>query len=103
MSKLGKVPSRSNDFAGKEVKGKNRRGVSPCARFGGRLALARLVFRGLHAAACLINWEGVAGGKGPLRWVTDDGGCFAGSSQGGNILPLLVDPLSAMTLTQRLS
>ena len=25
------VPSRSNDFAGKEVKGKNRRGLSPCA------------------------------------------------------------------------
>ena len=32
------VPYRSNDFAGKEVKGKNRRGLSPCARFGGRVA-----------------------------------------------------------------
>ncbi len=32
------VPTRSNDFAGKEVKGKNRRGLYPCARFRGRVA-----------------------------------------------------------------
>lgn len=31
--------------------------------------------------------EGVAGGNGPLRWVTEDGGSFAGSSQGGKFLP----------------
>ena len=32
---------------------------------------------------------GVAGGKCPQRRLTEDGGCYAGSSQGGDILPLL--------------
>jgi hypothetical protein len=32
---------------------------------------------------------GVADGKGPQRRLTEDCGCYAGSSQGGDILPLL--------------
>jgi hypothetical protein len=37
-------------------------GEAPCGARSGRSPLARLVFRALHAAACLINWRALREG-----------------------------------------